>query len=380
MGPAEKAGKAGGAVAAGGAGEVVLLFTSNGVGMGHLARAIAIARRLTPAFRPVVATLSQAFAVCRGFGLHAEHLPYHRQFGAAPGPWNESLARELGLMVDMYGARALVFDGTVPYGGLLAAMGARPGLPAVWCRIGMWRERPEAALLAQERRFALVVEPGELAAAYDAGPSRRHRDRTVTVPPIRLLDDGELLPRATARAELGLDPDRPAVLVALGSGNNLARGDLVRRVVDHLLARGDVGVAVAAWLMADGEPELDPRARRLDGFPHARWLNAFDAAVSAASYGLYHELAAALVPTLFVPNEHPENDDQLARARFARDRGFGACVRAGEADEAALGAVLDDLLEPASLAACRVVLDGLDRRNGASAAAAIVATLARGSA
>jgi hypothetical protein len=52
MGPAEKAGKAGGAVAAGGAGEVVLLFTSNGVGMGHLTRAVAIARRLAPAFRP----------------------------------------------------------------------------------------------------------------------------------------------------------------------------------------------------------------------------------------------------------------------------------------------------------------------------------------
>jgi UDP:flavonoid glycosyltransferase YjiC (YdhE family) len=328
----------------------------------------------------VIVTLSQAFAVCRVFGLHAEHLPYHRQLETEPGPWNASLARELGLMVDAHRARLLLFDGTVPYGGMLAAVRDRPDLPSVWCRIGMWRDRPEAALLARERDFTLVVEPGELAAAYDTGPSRRHRDRTVTVPPIRLLDDGELLPRATARAELGLDPDRPAVLVALGSGNNLARGDLVRRVVDHLLARGDVGVAVAAWLMADGEPELDPRARRLDGFPHARWLNAFDAAVSAASYGLYHELAAALVPTLFVPNEHPENDDQLARARFARDRGFGACVRAGEADEAALGAVLDDLLEPASLAACRVVLDGLDRRNGASAAAAIVATLARGSA
>jgi UDP:flavonoid glycosyltransferase YjiC (YdhE family) len=358
----------------------VLLFTSNGVGMGHLTRAVAIARRLAPAFRPVIVTLSQAFAVCRVFGLHAEHLPYHRQLETEPGPWNASLARELGLMVDAHRARLLLFDGTVPYGGMLAAVRDRPDLPSVWCRIGMWRDRPEAALLARERDFTLVVEPGELAAAYDTGPSRRHRDRTVTVPPIRLLDDGELLPRATARAELGLDPDRPAVLVALGSGNNLARGDLVRRVVDHLLARGDVGVAVAAWLMADGEPELDPRARRLDGFPHARWLNAFDAAVSAASYGLYHELAAALVPTLFVPNEHPENDDQLARARFARDRGFGACVRAGEADEAALGAVLDDLLEPASLAACRVVLDGLDRRNGASAAAAIVATLARGSA
>lgn len=355
----------------------VLLFTSDGVGMGHLTRAVAIARRLAPALLPVVVTLSQAFGVCRAFGLHAEHLPYHRQLGVDPGPWNASLARELGLVIDAYRARLLLFDGTVPYGGLLAALRDRPGLPAVWCRIGMWRERPEAALLAREEGFALVLEPGELAAAYDQGPSRRHRTRTLTVPPIRLLDDQELLPRAVAKAELGLDPDRPAVLVALGSGNNLARGDWVRRVVDRVLARGDAGVAVARWLMAESEPELDPRVRRLDGFPHARWLNAFDAAVAAAGYGLYHELAAALVPTLFVPNEHHENDDQLARARFAEDRGFGACLRAGEAD-AALDAALDDLLDPAALAARHAVLEGLDRRNGAAASAAVVATLARG--
>jgi hypothetical protein len=69
----------------------ILCFTSNGIGMGHLARALAIARRLGPAFRPVVVTLSQAVAACSAFGIPAEHLPHHRYLGYDVQPWNASL-------------------------------------------------------------------------------------------------------------------------------------------------------------------------------------------------------------------------------------------------------------------------------------------------
>ncbi|EWY35842.1 hypothetical protein N825_34075 [Skermanella stibiiresistens SB22] len=355
----------------------MLFFTSNGVGMGHLARAIAIARRLGPGFRPVIVTLSQAFGICRDFGIHAEYLPYHRYTGAAAPEWNAGLADELGLIADSHEASALVFDGVVPYGGLLTALRARPGLATAWCRIGMWRMRREAALLAHEDRFDLVIEPGELARPFDQGPTRIHRSRTLTVPPIRLLDDSEQMTRAEARADLGIAQDRTAVLVALGSGNNQDRQDLTRCCIDALLARGDVDVVEASWLMSDGRAARDPRVVPLERFPHARWINAFDAAVAAASYGLYHELAAASVPTLFIPNEHPENDDQLARARFAESRGLGLCLRAAEA--ALMGRMLDHLLAPPTLADLGRLrpLAGADGRNGAAAAAALVATLAR---
>ena len=44
----------------------VLLVSSNGVGMGHLTRLLAIARRLPPPIEPVFVTMSQAHARGRG--------------------------------------------------------------------------------------------------------------------------------------------------------------------------------------------------------------------------------------------------------------------------------------------------------------------------
>jgi len=84
--------------------------------------------------------------------------------------------------------------------------------------------------MALGRRFDAVIEPAEAAQSVDAGATTRALDDPISVPPIMLLDRGDLLEPAAARRELGLAPEQPAALVQLGSGNN----NDIDRHLDHI--------------------------------------------------------------------------------------------------------------------------------------------------
>ena len=89
--------------------------------------------------------------------------------------------------------------------------------------------------------FDAVLEPGELAESLDAGPTVELRSSAHRVAPIVLLDRAELLGRAEAAAELGLDPARTTVLVSLGQGPEVREANRV--ALAALAGRDDVQVA-----------------------------------------------------------------------------------------------------------------------------------------
>ncbi|HEX6142239.1 MAG TPA: glycosyltransferase, partial [Geminicoccaceae bacterium] len=308
----------------------VLFLSSNGVGMGHLTRLLAIARRLPDELEPVFATMSQAVRIVRDAGYLTEYLPYHQYLGCDVYQWNRHLRGELDEIIAFYDARVVVADFNSPFQGVVDVAADQPGRWFVWCRRGMWRPGVGSKFIAREAAFDMVLEPVDLAGAFDAGLTTRSRDRTRTVPPIRLLDRGEILPREIAQRELDLEADRPAVIFMLGSGNNYDYSTVRHLALEHLAARADVQVVVAEWLMSEHPLDLPDGVIRLQRFPLSRWFHAFDAAVSAVGYNSFHELLAAGVPTLFVPNENPQQDDQLARARWAERHGLGFCLRANE--------------------------------------------------
>ena len=90
-----------------------------------------------------------------------------------------------------------------------------------------------------------------LSESYERGETVYHGDRRRPVEPVLLLDRDELLDRPAARAELGLDPERPAILFQLGSRNNYDYGELFEIAHAHLRRRYDVQIAVAEWLIAE---------------------------------------------------------------------------------------------------------------------------------
>lgn len=364
--PAKPAARAGGK-------RPVLFTATNGIGLGHLTQLLAIAKRVPADVQPIFATMSQATSVVRAAGYPAHFFPDYRYAESPYRLWNRWLEVELSALVEFYQARAIVFDGVIPYDGILRAGARSANLPMIWVRIPMWKRALWDDSVERAKFFDLVLDTGELAGARNLGAEIPYRDRLEVIPPMLLCDEDELLPRQEARARLGLNDTDPAVLLQLGSGNNQALVPVVQHIVSTLEDLGIHQIVIADWVIAEHPLETWPSVTMLRNFPNSHYLRAFDFVVSAAGYNTFHELIGYGLPTIFVPNEKVETDDQLGRSRFAEEEGIGLCMAVSELDN--FESYAQRLLDPAErerlAAACR------KRRwhNGAEVAADRLAAL-----
>ena len=352
----------------------VMFLTTNGVGLGHLSRCLAVARQCSTAVQPVIVTMAQAVHVIRDMGFMADYIPHHTNFGRRYDRWNEFLKDEICERLSIFDIKVVVFDGNVPFQGLLDAIAANPGLFFLWTRRAFWRAGEGENHLRRERHFYAVLEPLDIASAYDVGLTSSYSSRTRRVGPITLVGKEEMLSRDEARAQLQLDAERPAALLQLGVGNNYDYGELRRILLEKLLAHPGLQVF-------EPQPVISNNAReRTDGvltapvYPVARYLKAFDFAVSACGYNSFHELLLAAVPTVFVPNENPMMDEQLARARYAENHGMGICLRTSDIYGARPS--IDRMLDPSQRKRMSAKSRKLSFPNGAAQAARLIEELA----
>ncbi|HEX5954447.1 MAG TPA: hypothetical protein VFY37_00795, partial [Solirubrobacterales bacterium] len=148
----------------------ILFTTSNGTGLGHLTRSMAIARRLGPEIEPLFLTLSAAAPVVRQMGFPVEYVASY----ATPGSgndyrWSRRLRARLRAVIAEAEPAVVVFDGTHPYEALLGALPSS-GV-AVWCRRPLWKAGSSRVPLRRAGAFDAVLEPGELAQSEDRGPT-----------------------------------------------------------------------------------------------------------------------------------------------------------------------------------------------------------------
>ncbi len=153
----------------------ILFTTSNGTGLGHLTRSMAIARRLADRAEPLFLTLSAAAPVVERMGFPVEFVPaYGTPVSGNDYRWSRRLRARLRAAIAEAEPAVIVFDGTHPYEALLGALPA--GATAVWCRRPLWKRGSSRVPLGRAGAFDAVLEPGELAAAEDAGPTVALRD------------------------------------------------------------------------------------------------------------------------------------------------------------------------------------------------------------
>ena len=325
----------------------IILATSNGVGMGHLARASAIALALKEYANPIIVSMAGGIAEIPEFlGIRCEYIPGRDRLWMSREKWDVYLRDRLTALVDETGAKVLSYDGVVPYPGVIAAKFGHPKLALVWVRRGLWRKKPQRSVLSlQSRMMDHIVEPGDIARSYDFGPTARRKDATLTAP-VSLFQKSDALTRDEARKILGLDLNRPAVLVQLGTGDNDVN-EKMKAALSGLLGWKDLQVILTKQPLDKEGKSLAPAGldiRVVRYFPLARVLHAFDASVCATGYNGVHELLPAQVPTVFVSNIRG-TDDQEARARWCQD--FGFALRADQADLADVTAKVSQLQDPA---------------------------------
>lgn len=351
----------------------VLFLTSNGAGLGHLTRSMAIARRLPDDVEPIFLTLSQALPVVIEQGFHAEYVVSAGYADLSTSTWNNVYASRLRHVVEIYDPAVIVFDGTFPYGGLRYLIEEQRTRAYIWSRRAMWRASEDDRSLTWSSMFDLIIEPGEFAEDADRGRTVHRRHEVARVGPITLLDPEDLQPRPEAERQLGLAPDKTNVLVQLGAGNINDTHSETGMVVERLRSWPGTQIVVAESTIAGAPVPLPPDILRARTYPLSRLLHAFDITVTASGYNTYHEALAFCLPALFVPNEFTAVDDQVARAEYAHRVGVGRTW--APRTPAELDSALATLSDPTARKSMVAAMEQRQTPNGAGAAAQLVTEL-----
>jgi len=345
----------------------VVCYAVNGSGVGHLTRLHAIARwmRRYASALGVRAeiwflTSCEADGILFGDGFPSFKLPSKTVIGdagydklaylalAKQWVWHSlALLRPDLLVVDTFprgafgellGTLDLVRRKAFVYRPTKASFSARADFQAM---LPLY----DAIVVPDTREEAVIQVP-------EAAKGRVHY-----VGPIVSRDEIELLPRDEARAALGIEGDRLAVLVSAGGGGDPGVDDHLSRAHAALADDPSLHLVLGAGPLHRGRPIRGPRVTWIEGPGLGKHMHAFDLAICAAGYNTFHELMLAGVPTLFVPQEKIA-DEQDVRAARAIDAGAGSTV---------------DLRDPAAIrAAVDRFRDPIVRTNASQAARALV--------
>ena len=346
----------------------VLFVTSNGGGMGHIARCAAVLRHADRAFGGRILTLSTAAATVAAAGYDVTYFPSHTAAGVSHDRWRRQFTRRLLEEVAAYRPESIIFDGTWVYPSL-TDVADLVGLPLVWLRRGLWREGTDLTQVKSWRdHVTSVIVPGDIAETRETAPEV-FQDAT-WVDPVSLAP-ASLMPREKALASLGLDPERQYALVQLSGGNG--DGSATAAAVQAVRDAGDIVPVVMRSPLLSSAVTHD--AATIDArFPLVDLAGAWEFTVTGAGYNSVHENLHTGTPGVYLPSAVTLRDDQEKRARAVAGAGLG--ITADDVDGIA-GAVADLIAGRHTDEVRRAMRESPSAQGAASAAKAIVIPVTR---
>jgi UDP:flavonoid glycosyltransferase YjiC (YdhE family) len=322
--------------------------------MGHLSRCLAYARRLQGRARPFFFSLASAVEIIQDMGFDADYFVSESWSRTHINAWNRELAVRVGLMLEEVRPAAVVFDGTWPFHGFMAACDNYGVDFRVWSNRGMHRSDFNPVPV-DESAFDLVIQPGEIGARFTVERAERP-GRKVTTQPVTMLRCDELLARDAARDALGLERDCRYALFSLGSFKGV--NDIATGLIDEMSKHG-ITVVWARAPISVADSSLPNDVIAISVYPLVRYMRAFDVFIGAAGYNTCCEVIQSAVPSLLVPNPAAA-DDQARRAERA-SRHTPIVVFSGETRErhGAVSRLLEFCAKPA--VPPTIQLDGAER-------------------
>ncbi len=301
----------------------ILFMPTNGGGLGHVTRLLAIARRLKTDTRItdiVFLTTSQALNVLWQEGFIAYHHPAPDQLMdkiSIKGRQN-SLRGLFDNIVNNHEINVFVFDG-VSAASVATAIARHESISKVWIRRMLLKEGKEEMFDRHAELFDLQVVPGELSQKSITQDSTGR----IIVPPMVFLDRNELLSRKDVIEQLGLNLSKKTIFVQLGAGNINDINTQSEIIIETARQFADVQIVLAESPISHDRLKCFQGIRTIRDYPLSRYYQGFDIAISAAGYNTVTELAYFGIPSIFIPNMETGSDNQLGRAMIAQQTGMG---------------------------------------------------------
>lgn len=326
-------------------GNAILFVPTNGAGLGHLTRLLAIARRvkrLDPSKKIIFHTTSSAMHLILQEGFLGYHLPSKMLFPQemSAKQWNAILRDHLETVMSIHQPETIVFDGAFPYAGLIASMRKTQGMRKIWVKRGQHKEGKAELVETKEKEFDEVYVPGE------AGGNNNLRKEGIKTycEPVLYLDRDELKDRESVRRQWNIPEGMKVIYVQLGAGKINDIHSTISILLNELLKREDVFVVIGESIIGNRMDLKMDRVMTLRDYPNSIYFNAFDLIVTATGYNTFHEVMYFGVPSILIPNENTKTDDQVARAMIAGNAGAAIVLRDPEAEdfEKAIEKALDD--------------------------------------
>ncbi|MDG0032935.1 hypothetical protein MMB68_25710 [Priestia sp. Y58] len=305
-----------------------LFIPTNGAGLGHLTRCLAIAKRLKkldPNREIIFFSTSAAMNLILQEGFLGYHLPSKTVFReyVPSEKWDLMFKEHLRMIIKLHQPNLLFFDGVYPYVGLITSMRETKAMKKVWMRRGLGKKvRPEIDM--KEKEFNTIIVPKELFIPQKQQKTGKH----YYCDPIIYLEKSELLDRDILRKKWNIPEGHKIVFVSLGAGNINDIKLTISKILTVLRKRKDIFIVISESII--GKRLQIPEQENLiiiRDYPISSYYNAFDLAITASGYNSFHELLFFNVPAIIIPNQMTKTDDQVARALSAERVGAARVIK-----------------------------------------------------